>query len=236
MTPKELEANYRSLPVEQLLELTTEMADLLPEARTALLAELHRRGKAQADIEQYAAEQRGEGPVAEPPAGEAPRDRVPDEPGEPERNREQGRSYSYLREGPLPADWVRIPRFGIEEAIGVADCMEQCRIPFQIEQDAGAERSPCLLAVPQERFSESIDALKEYYGLLDEPPKPFTEDCPACGTKLEGATTCPACGLVLGEDAWAAMRGHPFAEFLIQNGLGRRQGDASPPAAGDGAR
>jgi hypothetical protein len=224
MRQKDFEATYREMQVERLLGLTMEIADLVPEARAALLAELHRRGKSQSDIERFAAELKGELPdmsVERGTAGDAGM-----EAGNGDAVTPGEEQPSVMLEGPAPADWVRIPRFGIQEAVGLAACMEECRIPFQIEPAPGFERQQHLLAVSRERFKDCLAALKEYYGLLDEPPEAFTGDCPACGTHVSGAATCPDCGLALCVDGWQSYGSHPFAQFLTENGLGRRKADA----------
>lgn len=206
MRQKDFEATYREMQVERLLRLTTEMEDLVPEARAALLVELRKRGVPQSDVERVAAD-------------------APGDSGEPVSATGEERP-SVMIEGPAPADWIRIPRFGIQEAVGLAACMEHYQIPFQIEPAPGYERRQHLLVVPPERFKDCVAALKEYYGLLDELPEAFTGDCPACGAHLSGVTTCTDCGLVLCLDGWDSYGHHPFAQFLTENGLGRPAGDA----------
>ena len=219
MSRKEFEATYRQMAVEELMELTTELEDLLPEARLELMAELRRRGKQQADIDQYAIERKGALDGDAPEGAESSHD------GQPEESaglgNDQARGRSTMPAGPMPADWARIPGFSMNESMAVAAYLEQCGIPFQIVRAASSGRAPFLVAVPREQFKDCIAALKQFYELFDERPEPFTGECPGCGVHLEGVETCSACGLVLCPDEWAARSGHPFVEFLKQNGLGR---------------
>ena len=207
MNVHEFEATYREMSDLQLMELTAQLEDLLPDARTALAAELHRRGKKPADIETYLADRKAEEPGedgnhgGETPAG----------------------SPSYLREGPIPADWVTIPSFAYQEAPGLAACMKTACIPYQLNTVDIGGRGQYVLAVPRDKFPDCIAALKEHYELLDEAPDPFTGDCPACGAKLEKAQSCTDCGLSFSQDGWDAMSRHPFVKFLEQRGLGKRR-------------
>jgi hypothetical protein len=226
MTRKELEANYRQMPDEQLLELATEMEDLLPEAKEALLAELRRRGKPPSDVEPYATEERRERASDDAENRQSPDQRLKAE----VTARDDGASPASApaREGPAPADWVRIPAFGSDESFDVAASLREHQIPCQIEQSANFGRTPFLVAVPEDRFADSVGALKQLYGLTDGPPEPFAGDCPACGAKVENAESCPSCGLALSLDVWAALAGHPFVKFLVENGLGKPPHDAKP--------
>lgn len=205
-TVREFEATYRQMDDGHLFELAAEMDDLVPEARTALEGEFKRRGLS-LDGQGEAAAEGGEAALSEAPGGLA----------EPRP--------SCRLEGPVPADWVRIPRFAQDECIALALHLDQAEIPYQILQDAENARWPFLLAVARDRLTDSAAAMKEYYGLLDELPELFTGDCPACGTHLEGVTTCSDCGLVLCQDSWVSLENHPFVKFLLEKGLGR-------PAAG----
>jgi hypothetical protein len=211
MRIKDFEITYKEMSIEQLIELATQMADLVPEAKIALTAELQKRGKQQSDIEQYSTGKREE------PSDED-REIEDSEPGG-----DHDQDFVYMKKGPAPADWIQIPSFSIEESISLAQHMEQCQIPFKIIQSSGCGCRQCLLCVPKDRFKDCIDAVKESYGLTGEAPELFTGDCPACGTKLENSAACSDCGLVLCQDGWEARSGHPFVHFLNQNGLGKQQ-------------
>jgi len=210
LSTKDFENTYRQMSTEQLTELAAEMADLVPEAKTALTAELQKRGTQLSDIKTNST---GNG------------EELSDENREDEENAlhaSQCHDFTYMKQGPVPADWAQIPSFNFDESIWLAQHMEQCQIPFKIIQSSGCGCRQYLLCVPKERFQDCIDVLKESYGLIDETPELFTGDCPACGTKLENSAACSDCGLVLCQDGWEARSKHPFTQFLIQNGLGRQ--------------
>jgi len=210
MSVKEFERTYKSMLDEQLIELTAQVHDLVPEAKTALAGELRRRGINPSDIEKQVL---GNKKQSEPPA-------PPETVLKPED--EAIPHSSCKREGPVPPGWVRIPSFGIGELAGVAEQMESSRIPYEMLPAQGFGCRQFLLAVPPEKLKECVDALKEYHGLHEGPPDPFSGECPACGTKLEKVQACTECGIELCIDAWDAMSGHPFLQFLAKNGFARK--------------
>jgi hypothetical protein len=226
MSRNEFEATYKQMSLEQLMHLTTELDDLLPNAKLALMAELRRRGKEQADIDRYATEIKGELSGDEPEAAQAREPRA-----SAEADGDQATKPSSMRTGPVPDDWPRIPGFTMRESIALAAHLDKCGIPYQIVQSAAFSRAPYRVAVPGEQYKACIAALKDYYDLLDEGTEPFTGECPACGTHLERVGTCTSCGLVLMSDPWEIYADHPFVQFLNKNGLGRPP--AAAPAEGD---
>jgi len=216
MSVREFEATYKSMLDEQLLELTAQLEDLVPEARTALASELTRRGKTSSDIEQYLSQKKTDSPHAKP-AGDIPQD------GGLAAGKEKPTGNSCRQKGPVPADWVQIPAFGYNEITYIEECMENGNIPFQLAPMQNFGSNYYILAVAKNKLNECVAVLKEYYQLFDEKPEPFSGECPACGTRLEKVSACPECGIVLSLDGWDAMRGHPFLQFLDKNGLGRQQ-------------
>jgi len=188
------------------LELTLQIKDLVPEARTALAGELHRRGQQPADIEKYAAEQQ---PPEKPVAGA-------------EMEMDGDGQDRHFKEGPVPEGWKQIPSFSIDESYTLSDHMAQNQIPYKITFVPGSNNQRCYLHVPGNELDRCIGILKECYELTDEHPELYTGNCPACGTKLESVPECTDCGLGLYMDAWEARKEHPFVKFLIQNGHGRK--------------
>ena len=194
------------------MELAAQLDDLVPEAKTALLAELKNRGKSQSDIEAHSTAIRSE------LSGEQHEELAAHPPSEDGATHEK--ESLFMLKGPTPPDWMQIPSFSINESAYLAQNMEQQQIPFKIAQAPGFGTCRCLLFVPKARFSDAINTLKEHYGLIDEETELFTGDCPACGTKLDAAAACSDCGLVLCQSGWEAISGHPFVKFLKENGLG----------------
>ena len=221
MKLKDFEDTYAKMVDVQLLDLTVQLEDLVPEARQALNAELQRRGKSPADIEQYAiAKKAGLAKDASEPWSPTCNNQPA---GAGASGDEQPEGLSYMREGPVPADWVHVPGFRMDESMDLAECMEQSCIPYQILQGEGGDHQQCHLVVGQDRFKDCIQALKERFGLIDEAAEPFTGECPACGVMLTSAATCSECGLNLCQDQWDAWGKHPFIQFLTAQGFGKKQ-------------
>jgi hypothetical protein len=142
------------MPDQQLIELAIHIEDLVPDAKTALAAELQKRGIQPSDIVPAAAP--GTKPPDQPEKTEVPADDEA-EPG-----------HSHMETGPTPPDWIKIPQFSLEESLAVTECMEQNHIPFKILPQPGCCRQQCTLAVPKEMFPNCINALKECFGLTDD--------------------------------------------------------------------
>lgn len=220
MNIKDFEDTYGKMVDEQLLDLTVQLEDLVPEARQVLAAELQRRGKSQSEIEQYViAKKKGLLKDKAEPWSPVCND-LPDE--EIGSDGEKQEVASFMRAGPVPSDWVRVPSFGMDESFYVAQCMEQYCIPYQLIQGQGGCRQQYHLAVAKENLNDCVEALKEHFGLTDEAAEPFTGECPACGVNLNSAPICTECGLNFCQDQWEARSKHPFTQFLITNNFGRK--------------
>ena len=201
------------MPEQDLLRLRRE-------ARQALAAELQRRGKSPSEIEQYIiAKKKGLSKDKSEPWSPVYNDPAEEEHGSGGGKQEE---ISFMKVGPAPADWVRIPSFGMDESYYVAQCMEQYCIPYQLIKGQGCGQQQYHLVVAKESLKDCVEALKEHFGLTDETAEPFTGECPACGMNLNSAAVCSECGLNFCQDQWEARSKHPFTQFLLANNFGRK--------------
>ncbi|WP_372371063.1 HEAT repeat domain-containing protein [Candidatus Uabimicrobium sp. HlEnr_7] len=82
--------------------------------------------------------------------------------------------------------------------------------------DYPSYREEVTFEVVEDEFDKAIGILKDFFGLGSG--SGFTGECPACGTEIESAATCPECGLNLEMDPNEVIQYHPFGEFLSSLG------------------
>lgn len=222
----DFKATYKQMTIEQLMELSAEMEDLVPEAKFALVAELTKRGKTRSDIEEYsAARKRG---LSAPNESDSP---MESEGGQTAR-RLAADIDSRMLEGPIPAGWVQIPRFGLEESLAIIEYLGEKGIQIKILSVAVSTLTGAVsmrpeydLVTPESSLEDCITALKDFFDLCDDEPLLFSGECAACGAKVENVMTCPECDLSLATDSWEHLKNHPFVKFLEEKGYGKQKND-----------
>lgn len=119
---------------------------------------------------------------------------------------------------------VEIPRFNEPDALEIEGLLRNHRIPFKRQltttfAEAMFYDREYLFFVPLEYLVNTLDLIKEYFGIGVTANPHFSGACPGCGFEVAQAVDCSHCGLILAGDFTVAMASHPFYIFLKQNGL-----------------
>jgi hypothetical protein len=97
--------------------------------------------------------------------------------------------------------WIPIPKaFDAEDADRLAKRLSRKRIEHRVEPAAGpsgpSPASRCTVVVRAEDLAPVARLLREFWGITDPAAlEPYTGACIVCGARIEGAWTCPACGI-----------------------------------------
>ncbi|BBM88026.1 hypothetical protein [Candidatus Uabimicrobium amorphum] len=112
----------------------------------------------------------------------------------------------------------KIWKFSGEEAEKIKELFAEQKIVFREHvlccghPDYPSYAEIVTFEVLEKQFAAAVEVVKDFFGLGSG--SGFTGECPACGTHVENATTCPECGLNLEMDPNEIIQYHPFGEFL----------------------